>query len=156
MITNSRTRTRAFGWFLLALWVGGLILAWQVWPVQAGPDLPPRNPPVQNENDDDDDDSGPSAPVGAYIVLQAGSAAPEAWAVVQWQDSSGGWQEVEGWRGPLSSHNLWWVAAKDFGSGPFRWVILNGPQGQVLAASSPFDLPRQPNDRLVVPVTGVQ
>jgi hypothetical protein len=43
---------------------------------------------------------------------------------------------VDGWRGSLDSSGSlrWWVAAKDFGSGPFRWVV-----GE--AASEPFNLP---------------
>jgi hypothetical protein len=151
MITNPRNRTRARALLgtLLLIWIAGIIL---VCPVQAGPELPPRDPtfPTQDDNDDDDDSS--STPVGAYIILQADTVSPGAWAVVQWQDSSGGWHDVEGWRGPLSSNNLWWVAAKDFGSGPFRWALLARPEGQLLGTSSPFDLPQQANDRLIVVV----
>jgi hypothetical protein len=61
---------------------------------------------------------------------------PGAWSVVQWQDINGDWQDVDGWRGTLdgSGQRRWWVAAKDFGSGPFRWAV-----GE--AVSAPFNLP---------------
>jgi hypothetical protein len=108
-----------------------LALASLVWlaaltaPAQAGPELPPRETPTPPKGaDDDDDDGGPSTPAGAYIALQAGSLSAGAWGVVQWQDSNGDWQAVEGWQGPLPANNRWWVAAKDFRTGPFRWAIL--------------------------------
>jgi len=115
--------------------------------VQAGPDLPPRNPPNRAEADDDDDDGG--ALIGAYIVLQAQGG---SWAGVQWQDEAGTWRAVEGWQGSLSpdGSRRWWVAARDFGRGPFRWVVMTGPGGAVVATSAPFDLPTQANQTVLV------
>jgi hypothetical protein len=73
---------------------------------------------------------------------------------VQWQDSAGGWHDVEGWRGPLAEGNRrWWVAAKDFGSGPFRWAIIEESGGRLLGASQPFNLPTQANETLQVTVS---
>jgi hypothetical protein len=43
----------------------------------------------------------------------------------------GNWHDVE----------AWWVAAKDFGTGPFRWVIYRGQAGELLAISQAFYLP---------------
>jgi hypothetical protein len=91
-------------------------------PALAESGLPDRNPPAANDGERDD-----RGPVGTYIEL----AAPEhagAWSVVQWQDVNGNWHDVEGWRGTLDSSGYirWWVAARDFGTGPFRWVITSG------------------------------
>ncbi len=48
------------------------------------------------------------------------------------------------------TNNRWWVAAKDFRTGPFRWAILSGPDGKVSRSSAPFNLPGQPNETLLV------
>jgi hypothetical protein len=119
-----------------------LALAWPAVSVQAGPELPPRDPTAtQPSSDDDDDDS--DQPVGAYIELQAPGG---AWAVVQWRDSSGNWRDVEGWRGSLPGSGRWWVHPKDFGAGLFRWVVLAEPGGAILKTSDPFHLPAGPNE----------
>jgi len=106
--------------------------------VSAGPTLPPRNPPPADApppSDDDDDDGGPLI---AHIVLQS---AASGWGVVQWQNSAGGWEDVEGWQGSVSTNSRWAVLAKDFGTGPFRWVVKSGPGGSIVSESAPFDLP---------------
>ncbi len=97
-------------------------------PVLAESGLPDRNPPPPADDGGRDD----RGPVGTYIEL----AAPEhagAWSVVQWQDVNGNWHDVEGWRGTLDSSGYirWWVAAKDFGTGPFRWVITGAAEASV-------------------------
>jgi hypothetical protein len=99
--------------------------------------------------------------VGAQIKLQvqfpagwpwASAHWQDLWTVVQWQDAWGDWHTVEGWQGELdgvaiddagvvSGHKTWWVAEKDFGTGPFRWMVSQGKGGPLLAASQPFDLP---------------
>ncbi len=105
-----------------------------------------RNSNTHNNSDDDDD-----SPPGAYIELQLSNAPPGAWSVVQWQDANGDWLNVEGWQGSLDNgHRLWWVAAKDFGKGPFRWVVFNSPDGPLIAASEPFTLPQFPNETVRV------
>jgi hypothetical protein len=87
---------------------------------QAASGLPDRNPPEADKGKGGDN----SGPIGTYIELVAPGQAG-AWSVVQWQDSVGNWHDVEGWRGTLDSQGVirWWVDAKDFGTGPFRWVI---------------------------------
>jgi hypothetical protein len=118
-------------------------------------DLPPRpTVPVQAT-------TKPSPPVGAWIKLQVQFPADwpwasvhwqDLWTVVQWQDAWGDWHTVEGWQGELddvavdaagmvSGHKTWWVAEKDFGTGPFRWVVTQGKGGTLLGASQSFDLP---------------
>ena len=122
--------------------------------VQAGPNLPPRSTPTPSPDNGDGDD-GDSDPSGAYIELQAVNSPPGAWAVVQWQDSGGGWHDVPGWRGLLKpgGHERWWVAAKDFGTGPFRWSVTREPGGALLGSSQAFNLPDQANDTLQIVVS---
>ena len=84
----------------------------------------------------------PQREAGAHIVLQAVGAPRDAWGVVQWQDTGGGWHEVEGWRGKLpGGRQRWWVATKDLGTGPFRWVVTHGPGGPLWGVSQSFTLP---------------
>lgn len=139
---------------LAAVLVCVLALLGQPLSVQAGPTLPPRDPPTPTPSPDKDR-GGKDKPVGAYIELQTQIASTGAWSVVQWQDNAGGWHDVEGWRGPLADGNnrRWWVAAKDFGKGPFRWVVTQGLGGQELGASAPFKLPSGANETLQVVVS---
>jgi len=44
----------------------------------------------------------------------------------------------------------WWVAQKDFGTGPFRWAVYPSDGDAMLAASTPFILPDTVNQRLLV------
>ena len=67
--------------------------------------------------------------------------------MVQWQDLLGRWHDVEGWRGTLDQaaedvgSMVWWVAQKDLSTGPFRWRVYRGQDGEFLAGSEPFTLP---------------
>ncbi len=122
---------------------------WTRLTLAAPPALPPRpgyNPGGSGTNDNggsDDDDESNNDEVGAHIELQIQPEQVELWTVVQWQDSAGGWHNVEGWRGFLEANGgkRWWVAAKDFDTGPFRWVVYQKPNGQPVATSIPFHLP---------------
>ncbi|MCB0213127.1 MAG: hypothetical protein KDJ52_27545 [Anaerolineae bacterium] len=137
------------------------LLTGLLWPglvTHAGPTPPPRDePPGQappdNKNDDDDDDDD-DAPPGAYIELQMAGDGSGLWAAVQWQDSEGNWQPVEGWQGPLGpgGQQRWWVAAKDFGSGPFRWVVSAEARSTALDGSAAFNLPTAANETVRVTV----
>jgi hypothetical protein len=82
-------------------------------------------------------------PLVGAVRLSAPEAPVTAWTVVQWGDALGGWHDVEGWRGELDSgqQKVWWVLGKDFGTGPFRWVVLERPGGRVWAISPAFSLP---------------
>lgn len=134
-------------WFALALVIAGILLillAWSSLPSQAGDELPPRATPTPvsaasaARSDDDKDDK----PIGAYLGLNMPGAPDGVWTVVQWQDSTDGWHDVEGWRGTLDrGQKIWWVAQRDFGTGPFRWVIYEGEGGRLLATSESFYLP---------------
>jgi hypothetical protein len=83
------------------------------------------------------------SPTGAYIVLHMTSAPAEVWTVVQWQDAFGDWQDVEGWQGTLddAQHKTWWVAKKDFDTGPFRWAVYREKAGPLVLTSDSFFLP---------------
>ncbi|MGQ9681042.1 MAG: hypothetical protein ACUVX9_00740 [Anaerolineae bacterium] len=70
----------------------------------------------------------------------------DLWTVVQWQDTGGGWHDVQGWQGWLDGESkTWWVAPQDLGTGPFRWVVYHGRCGAVAGASGPFLLPNAPD-----------
>lgn len=137
-------QNKVFCWMVILSSFALLLLLSLSWQVQAGP-LPPRDPPptftpaptVETRRDDND-----RQPEGAYIEMEAG--ATTLWTVVQWQDDLGGWHDVEGWRGSLNQrgNKRWWVAPRDFNSGPFRWVIFSSPDGAVLAESPSFYLPK--------------
>ena len=117
------------------------------------PALPPR-PPLPSGGGGSDADSL----TGAIIELTVSGAPAGAWAVVQWQDSTGGWHDVEGWRGMLdeSDTKRWWVAPRDFGTGPFQWVIAQGIEGTQLAVSEPFTLPASANQTLQISLSLAQ
>jgi hypothetical protein len=61
-------------------------------------------------------------------------------AVVQWQDGLGRWHDIDGWRGEINAERIvWYVAAKDLGTGPFRWLVYR--DSIILGISEPFSLP---------------
>jgi hypothetical protein len=81
-----------------------------------------------------------NAPIELHVEpVQAG-----LWTVVQWQDANSDWHDVEGWQGPLNAGGQirWWVSVKDYGTGPFRWIVTEQPSDPILAASQPFFLPK--------------
>lgn len=123
-----------------------ILLAWPFLVVQAGPDLPSRDTPTPvspAETGNADEGDGHEKPLGATIELQTEPPQAGLWSVVQWQDSAGAWQDVDGWQGTLDERGRrrWWVAAKDFGRGPFRWAVYRGQGGETLGISEPFYLP---------------
>ncbi len=63
--------------------------------------------------------------------------------VVQYYDASGQWRDVSGWVQPLRNTNqvLWNVLRRDWGTGPYRWVVKNATKGYVMATTSGFYLP---------------
>ena len=76
-----------------------------LWPpllTKADATLPPRDEPTPHPDDDHDHDR---TPVGAHILLQAGSVPAEAWGVVQWLGNDDNWHDVEGWQGPVPANS---------------------------------------------------
>ncbi len=137
-MTLKTTLGRIF--FILAILTGALWLIGLPLSAQAGPGLPPREAPVPTRSPGGDQ---PESPAGAYIVLRAPTVPAGAWTVIQWQDSAGGWHDVDGWQGTLEAGNqkMWWLAPDLFGKGPFRWVVFQGNRARLLAISAPFYLP---------------
>lgn len=126
------------------------------------PDLPTTVPPQQTSTGT------------AGLLLHATYPADWPWTrvhwqtpltVVQWQDQDGIWHDVEGWQGspdliiPGPSNTMvglkaWGVAAKDFGTGPFRWLVYaDSSRAKRLATSEPFTLPSHSGHRRTVEVT---
>jgi hypothetical protein len=150
----NRHDRRADSWVLalcLGLACALLLVEGLAGPLQtASAALPPRPTPVTPTSTP----TGPEEPAGAWIELRAypppGDPSftwQELWTVVQWQDINDGWHDVEGWRGTPdrvaegAGSKVWWVAQKDFGTGPFRWIVHLGQGSEHLVQSDPFTLP---------------
>jgi hypothetical protein len=150
---NKQTRTLLT--VTSSLIIAVLFLAVAIRPAPVRADLPPRPTPII--------DTPPSynAPPGSRIRLQAEFAPAwpwreihwqTPWTQVQWQDDRGVWHDVEGWQGEFDDVTLdpdglvtgektWWLARENQGTGPFRWLVTLGRDGDRLATSAPFDLP---------------
>ena len=90
------------------------------------------------------------------LYLSAGPAYDGAWTVVQWQGGDGVWHDVEGWRVHMRGGQVYWrVAEKDFGTGPFRWVVYDKEGGRLLAMSASFTLPTSDSQTVTVQVSPV-
>ncbi|MEM7029304.1 MAG: hypothetical protein AAF629_07045 [Chloroflexota bacterium] len=134
MDQNKRSIAKIGRIFILVLLFSLLLV-----PATVIADLPPRPIPVIVDTDDDDDKD--EDPVGAQIHLSGGAGGSSA--VVQWLGSDGNWHDVDGWRSTYAGSATWWVAPKDFGTGPFRWVVYNGSASSktIVAQSESFTLP---------------
>ena len=153
------TSDRQLGaWLLLACVIacaGLVIAAPPVWVQAGGNGLPPRPPTATPIPPGKPGNGARSAErAGAWIELHCQLSTqsrtpygPELWTSVQWQDTGGRWHDVEGWRGTLDEmavgvgRKVWWVAQRDFGTGPFRWIVRHGYGGDLLAGSESFSLP---------------
>jgi hypothetical protein len=132
-------------WLMLAILALSAAVIFSI-PVQAENPLPPRDTtPAAHK-------PSTGGPTGASIELAAPRAPDGAAAVVQWQDSAGGWQDVTGWQGAISDSSRWWVHPKDFGTGPFRWVVTTGADTTAWGVSEPFHLPSAANVLLQIAV----
>ncbi len=149
---SAKTRMAIIIGTMLILLVVSIGLIWPMLQVQAGPPLPPRNDPPTTAQPDDDNGADDESVVGAYIELRVQPDRSGLWAVVQWQDEPGDWHDVDGWQGTLETggYRRWWVAQKDFGTEPFRWVAVQESGGPVLGISETFSLPAGAGE--VVPV----
>lgn len=116
--------------------------------------------------------SSPETLIGGQIELQV--MFPKSWpwsevhwqkleTHVQWQDRSGKWHDVVGWRGGLDDvsidasgevigKKIWWVGEADLGKGPFRWLVFRGETGKLLGTSEAFYLPVSGGDAVQVKV----
>lgn len=117
------------------------------------PHLPPRpNPPSHESNSDQSKDSVRNA--GAWITLYTIPYQPGLWTIVQWSDGVNNWLDSNGWQGSYNQedHVSWFVEQKDFGKGPFRWVVDDGPGGRLLATSQVFYLPTKADEVIRIEV----
>jgi hypothetical protein len=89
---------------------------------------------------------------GSYIELRVYPPQAGLWTIVQWQDSTGAWHDIEGWSGTLDEGHkkVWWVAPAIFGKGPFRWMVYQSQGGQLLAISDSFYLPDSAGEKVRV------
>ena len=114
-----------------------------------------------------------SSPVGGFIRLRIAFPSSWSWTAhpwqathtqVQWQTGEGDWVNVTGWHGALDDVDVdadgsvtgaktWWVAPRDFGTGPFRWLVTAGNSGTALAASEPFTLPARSANTVSIDVS---
>lgn len=84
---------------------------------------------------------------GGTIILYVHTSQVGLASVVQWEDGLGNWHDVDGWRSELTwltsyvFFQPWGVAPKDFGTGPFRWLIYNPKTGKTLGTTNSFYLP---------------
>jgi hypothetical protein len=143
-------------YIVILVLIGGILVAESLLPVRAEPDLPPRETPIPAQPPGDDDDDKDDKPLGAHIVLQVESAPAGVWTIVQWQDSAGGWHDIDGWQGTLDEGNqkMWWLAPDLFGKGPFRWLVYQSPRGdKLLATSDSFYPPDAAGEKLWVEVS---
>ncbi len=131
-----------------------LVAAWLPVPAQAARlALPPRPTPVlPAPSSSTSEDEG-------YIGLRVQSAQADLWTVVQWQDRSGVWHDVEGWQGTLDEivngegNKVWWVGKADMSTGPFRWLVYQNRKGKLLVKSESFYLPHATSETVQVEVS---
>jgi hypothetical protein len=134
--------------FILAL-IGAILVAESLLPVRVEASLPSRETPG-------DGNGGGGEPIGAHIVLHVPAARDGVWTIVQWQDTAGGWHDVDGWQGTLDvGHRImWWLAPDLFGKGPFRWLVYQSAErDKLLATSDPFYLPAAESEKLRIEVS---
>ncbi len=118
-----------------ALVIAQSALAEGAGPAQLRPTLAPLIPTTQ------------VAPVAArspelgHIILKAPASAAGMFGKVQWF-GAGQWFDVDGWRGtvPESATVRWTVYRRDYGTGPFRWVIVDAADKPVFVSPA-FRLP---------------
>src|SRR5689334_22639984 len=116
---------------LLTLVVMGLLPQLSLAAPSQLPPLPPRDTPTP----------------GGTILLYVHTSQTGLASVVQWGDGLGKWHDVDGWRSELSwltsyvFFQAWGVAPKDFGTGPFRWLVYNPKTGKTVATTDSFYLP---------------
>ena len=80
----------------------------------------------------------------ATLLLTVPISETQLFSVVQWQDVTGRWHDVNGWRGTISGgRTSWWVEEKDWGASLFRWVVYQQKADTeiIIAISEPFVLP---------------
>lgn len=87
----------------------------------------------------------------SHIRLLVAPAQEGLWSVVEWQGADGEWHVVDGWQGTIDGGSKRWaVHERNFGEGPFRWVVYDSPAGRVMDTSVTFVLPHSAGEELIV------
>ncbi|MEM8859320.1 MAG: hypothetical protein AAGD96_13415 [Chloroflexota bacterium] len=130
-----------------------LLSAFSIAVANTDPGMPPRPIPPATETPIPTQTPQEEIFYGSKLRLEMPSTFVEqsAWTVVQWQDSKNRWHDVSGWSGHPTWHQPtqtwvveWWVARKNFGEGPFRWVVYqDATKRQQILVSTPFELMKQ-------------
>ena len=138
---ESKTHKHLLGKITLFVAVAMLLLVIAM-PVNALPPRPPRPPHVTPTAAPTSQVNSSVAIDGGFIRLVVEPLNPALSAVVQWQDGTGKWHSVGGWRSEtVTMPTKWWVNPSDFGKGPFRWLVYEHSQKNVVATSDTFFLP---------------
>lgn len=140
-LAKSKLTTLAIVGLFAALFAS---LAFQ--PTIASDEQPPRPPTIT-----------PFVGTRVILSLEGNTSYSTAWwTVIQWQDESGAWHDVDGWQGTFDENRqvVWWVGPEHFGSGPFRWVVYDSAlRNRQLAISKAFSLPVSTYTSMEVKVT---
>ncbi len=95
----------------------------------------------------------PLLTVGGTLILQAYNAPANSWTVVQWQDANDNWHDVSSWSSQITDGYVgWWVAPENYGTGPFRWLLLDSIDGEQLSVSESFNLPGYAKDVVLIEI----
>jgi hypothetical protein len=138
--------------FFFFVFVSCVFLLFALLPMNVQADWPPRPevtplPPPKVKSAEQ------IRPSVATLILEVQPAKSSLWSVVQWQDASKNWHDVDAWRGAIvNGRTIWWVEQKDWATGPFRWVIYNQDSNRLLVTSQSFMLPDQARKSLVIPI----
>lgn len=113
---------------------------------QARAELPPR--PTKTPIPDKERPT-PDLPAGT-LILHTQPTVTGLWSVVQWQDTTGKWRDVEGWRGEINAgKTIWWVEQTQWHTGPFRWAVFETRDGKLLVTSDLFFLPSSGETKII-------
>jgi hypothetical protein len=139
------------------------------------PELPPREVGVPTETPEPEalepeHSAGSHLPKGGALEMEATFSKDwpwqemlwnNVWLEVEWTDGET-WFKVDGWRGNLDTidqrdgswvgQKTWWVAPEDLGTGPFRWVVYDYENGNMISTSEEFELPADHGQATVVEV----
>ncbi|MBI5879549.1 MAG: hypothetical protein HZB53_18010 [Chloroflexi bacterium] len=145
----------------LAIVVG--ILATATSAMAVAPGLPPRPMPGDGDNGDDGGGGGMGSQIVLIIHLSTDdtrnlSAWRALWTIVQWQDGTGQWHDVDNWQGAPKGnpgdayHQAYAIDERNYGKGPFRWIVRTTKGSTDAAVSQPFNLPRNTSEAVRIDV----
>lgn len=106
--------------------------------------------------------AGPAIALTFHATANAASTAnlQNFWTIVQWGDGLGTWYDIARWQGPFDSvsganaRKTWPIEPILLGRGIFRWQVLQGKAGSVVATSETFYLAMTLTDIVSVGASG--